>query len=279
MTDASRTTGWVAFWNRGGWWRVVLLSVTYLAIYLGAGLLVGTLFADRIDTSDLLSSAPSVFFALTLPLLIGSIVLAAFASSVGWLRLMFARQTVRGRRWMWFVPVIILVPSIMRLLGVDYGSYPQSAVVVMLLTGVLIGFAEEILCRGFAVKMLRDSGKSERTVMVLSSLIFALLHSTNILSGQALVTVALTIVFAFAFGVCMYLTLRVTGNLIWPMLLHGLYDPALFLSTGGIDQAATGEQSALIVLAAPANFIYIIVAIVALFVVRDRTKTPDAVLS
>lgn len=257
----------------------MLLSVTYLAIYLGAGLLVGTLFADRIDTSDLLSSAPSVFFALTLPLLIGSIILATFASSVGWLRLMFARQTVRGRRWMWFVPVIILVPSIMRLLGVDYGSYPQSAVVVMLLTGVLIGFAEEILCRGFAVKMLRDSGKSERTVMVLSSLMFALLHSTNILSGQALVTVLLTIVFAFVFGVCMYLTLRVTGNLIWPMLLHGLYDPALFLSTGGIDQAATGEQSALIVLAAPANLIYIIVAIVALFVVRDRAKTPDAVLS
>lgn len=112
-----------------------------------------------------------------------------------------------------------------------------------------------------------------------SSLIFGLLHSTNVLSGQALVTVALTIVFAFAFGVCMYLTLRVTGNLIWPMFLHGLYDPALFLSTGGIDQAATGEQSALIVLAAPANSIYIIVAIVALFVVRDRTKTPNAVLA
>ena len=70
--------------------------------------------------------------------------------------------------------------------------------------------------------------------MVISSLVFALLHSANVLSGLPILTVALTVVFTFGFGVLMYLTLRVTGNLIWPMLVHGLYDPTLFLATGGI---------------------------------------------
>lgn len=70
----------------------------------------------------------------------------------------------------------------------------------------------------------------------------------------------------------MYLTLRVTGNLIWPMIIHGLYDPTLFLSTGGIDQAARGVQSPLVALAAPANVVFILLAIVALIFVRGRIQ-------
>ena len=114
--------------------------------------------------------------------------------------------------------------------------------------------------------------KSEWVVMVLSSLVFALLHSANALSGMPIITVLVTILFTFGFGICMYLTLRVTGNLIWPMILHALYDPTLFLSTGGIDQAAAGPQSPLLQLAGPANMIYILIALVALIVVRGRAQ-------
>lgn len=30
----------------------------------------------------------------------------------------------------------------------------------------------------------------------------------------------------------MYLTLRASGNLIWPILVHSVYDMAVFLATG-----------------------------------------------
>ena len=108
--------------------------------------------------------------------------------------------------------------------------------------------------------------------MVVSSLIFGLLHASNILGGQEVLTVALTVVFAFGFGICMYLTLRVTGNLIWPMLLHGLYDPTLFLATGGIDEVHSGPQSELLTLAGPSNMIFILIAVVGLIFVRGRVK-------
>lgn len=72
--------------------------------------------------------------------------------------------------------------------------------------------------------------------------------------------------------ICMYLTLRVTGNLIWPIIVHALYDPTLFLSTGGIDQAASGPQSPLVLLAGPANMVYILIAVIALIVVRGRAQ-------
>ncbi|WP_180359694.1 hypothetical protein [Miniimonas arenae] len=43
---------------------------------------------------------------------------------------------------------------------------------------------------------------------VVSSALFALLHSVNVLTGQAVTTVALTMAFAFGFGMVMYLVLR-----------------------------------------------------------------------
>ena len=102
------------------------------------------------------------------------------------------------------------------------------------------------------------------------------MHSTNLLSGQEVVTVGATVVFAFGFGICMYLTLRATGNLIWPMLIHGLYDPTLFLATGGIDEASTGTQSVFLTLAGPANILFILLAVVALIAVRGRVERPSS---
>jgi hypothetical protein len=41
----------------------------------------------------------SVFVALTLALVVGAILLAAFVYSVGWFRPLFARQPIGGRWW------------------------------------------------------------------------------------------------------------------------------------------------------------------------------------
>ncbi|NUJ88617.1 CPBP family intramembrane metalloprotease [Plantibacter sp. MCCC 1A11337] len=270
------TSGWHDFWAKGGIGRTFLLAIIYLALYLGAGWVVGQLFTSQIG-EDLFATPQSVFFGLMLPLIVGSLILAGFVLSVGWFRELFAKQPIRGRWWMWAAPIVILAAVVLRLLGIDYGSYEGSVVVVAMLSGVFIGFAEEILTRGLVVKMLRDAGSSEWIVMVVSSLIFALLHASNLLSGQPLVTVLVTVVYTFGFGVCMYLTLRVTGNLIWPILVHGLYDPTLFLSTGGIDHAgAAAGQSMFLAIAGPANLLIMLVAVIGLIFVRGHVQAHPA---
>jgi membrane protease YdiL (CAAX protease family) len=272
MTDLEHDNAWRRFWNRGGFWRALLAAVVYLALYLGASLLIGQIWGKEVDGKNILATGASVFFGVALPVIVGSIILAIFALSLGWFRPLFARQPIRGSWWMWIAPALVAIAVLLRLFGINYGQYTVSAVVLMFVAGIFVGFAEEFLTRGIAVKMLRDSGKSEWVVMVLSSLIFALLHSTNILSGQAPLTVLATVGFTFGFGILMYLTLRVTGNLIWPMIIHALYDPTQFLSTGGIDVAATGAQSPLLVLAGPANIIFVVFAIIALIFVRGRVQ-------
>lgn len=277
-TDHGSGTAWQQFWDRGGFWRAALACVGYLALYLGASLLIGVLLGDQVDPDDLFASLPSVLVGLTLPLVVGAVVLSAFVRSLGWFRELFARQPLPGRGWMWVAPVVVGAAVLLRFAGIDYRDYTLGVVVLTVLTGLLIGFVEEVLTRGVAVRMLRRAGHSERVVMVLSSLLFAVLHSANALSGQAIGLVLLTMVFTFGFGICMYLTMRVTRSLWAPVLLHGLYDPTLFLSAGGIDQVSGGgDVNVALTLAAPANILCLVIAVVALLLVRGRVagRTAD----
>ncbi|SKC60490.1 CPBP family intramembrane glutamic endopeptidase [Krasilnikoviella flava] len=269
MVGTPVTSRWRGFWERGGLWRALLVTVVYLALYLLAGLLVGTWFGDLVDTDDIFATPLSVFLGLAAPLLVGAVVLTVFLVSLRWFPVLFARQALPGRGWMWVAPALVLVPIVLRALGIDYATYAPGVVATALAAGLLVGFVEEVLCRGIVVTMLRRGGWSEWAVMVVSSLVFALLHSANILSGMPLGTVALTVVYTFGFGTAMYLTLRVTRNLVWPILLHGLFDPLLFLSTGGIDEVSGGATTnTLVTLAGPTNLLFVALGIVGLFLAR-----------
>lgn len=135
------------------------------------------------------------------------------------------------------------------------------------LAGIFVGLSEELLTRGLAVTLLRRCGYNEWVVAVLSSLLFALLHLSNAFSGQPIATVLVTVGFAFGFGMMMYLTLRVTGNLIWPIILHALTDPTTFLATGGIDVEGS-NPSPLLTLAGVSTFVFLAFALIALVFIR-----------
>lgn len=274
MTDTTATTvresGWKAFWNRGGWWKAVMLAVVYLALYLGTGWLVGQLWGDLIEYEDLFADGLSVFLAVGVPVIVGSIILVAFAASVGWLpKPLFARQPVRGSWWMWIAPALVVVTILLRVLGIAWSEYSVGVILATFVAGLFIGISEELLTRGIAVTLLRRCGYNEWVVAVLSSVIFALLHTSNLLSGQSLTTVLPTVGFTFGFGIMMYLTLRVTGNLIWPIILHALTDPTTFLATGGIDVQGT-NPSPLLTFAGLSTFVFLAFALIALIFIRGN---------
>lgn len=274
MTDHASESRWQAFWNRGGWWKALGLALVYLALYLGTGWLVDTLGRDAIDVENLFGDALSVFLAIGMPVIVGSIILLAFSWSLGWIpKPLFTKQPVRGSWWMWIAPALVLIPVLLRLFGTDYSQYTGGVIAVTFLVGIFVGVSEELLTRGLAVTLLRKHGYNEWVVAVLSSLIFALLHSSNVLSGQPILTVLATMGYTFVFGIMMYLTLRVTGNLIWPIILHAITDPTTFLATGGIDVAAAGEQSPLLAFVTPATLLMAVFALIALIFIRGRAKS------
>lgn len=181
---------------------------------------------------------------------------------------------------MWIAVALVLIPVVMRLVATNWSAYSVAVVLSLLFLGLCVGFAEELLTRGLVVTMLRRGGYGERLVFVLSTLYFALLHSGNVFSGQSPVAVLVTVVYTFGFGGMMYLSLRLTGRLIWPILLHAATDPTTILATGGIDAHGSSEgDGTLLSLAGTINIVYTVLALVAIFLIKNRRTTPASTLT
>ena len=260
------------FLNHGGFWRFLALLVVYLVIYIGSGKLIAPL-AGHYKDDELLSSIGSVFFQITAPLIVGAVVLVALASYLGWTRELFSHRSLHRSWWMWLGPLIVAIPIALRLLGIDWGAHAAGVTGFLLVTGLMIGFVEELTFRGFGVKMIRDGGHGEWAVAALSSLAFALSHSTNLLSGQSIKVVGPTVLYTFGFGVLIYLTLRTTGFLVVAMIAHGLTDPTTILATGGLDKVTRdGADNGFLTTAAAFTFLVIAGGLILLIFIRGQVS-------
>ena len=266
MDGVKEQSGWAKFWNRAHWWKALILAAAYLVLYNLASLSMLPFVSAASDPN----SASYVFVLFVVPIFIGGVILVAFGASVGWLRDLFGPQPIRGRWWMWIAIAVVLVFNILRFLSIDYAAAGIAYVLTWLLAGLFIGFAEEVLTRGYVVRIMRKAGHPEIAVALVSAALFALLHATNLLSGQAIVPTLLQLVYTFFFGICMYLALRVTGTLIAPILLHASTDPSIFLQTAF---PATGPLTAFSGLG---NIAVIITGLVLVFFIRGRVQpSPD----
>lgn len=269
----NNSSTWVRFWNRGTWWKALLIVAVYWGVYELIGLGIGALVGGSIDLGSPLSDPLSAFLGLALPILLSGILLFLFARSLGWVKEIFGPQPVRGKAWMRVAVLLVVVPIFLRLMATNWSAYSIGLVLVMAFFGLCVGFTEELATRGIVVNMLRNGGYGERLVFVLSSLYFALLHSGNLLTGMAPLVVAVTVVYTFGFGAMMYLSMRATGRITWAILLHAATDPTTFLATGGIDAtSATAGAEELISLAGLFNWAYILLALLAIFLVKGRAN-------
>ncbi len=250
----------------------MLVVVGYLAFYLVVGRLVGVLFGDQLE-DDVLASATSIA-VLVLPIAIGALALVLLTAWLGWLGVVFGRQPVPGRGWMWIAPVLVVAAIVGHLGTIDWARWTGAELMMIALLGVCVGVAEELATRGLVVKILRDAGHGERFVVVVSSALFALMHTINLLSGMAISTVAFTVLYTFGFGACMYFTMRVTGTIWAAIVLHGLTDPITFLASGGVDESVSDQGGAMSLLAVLATILLILFALVAVWLVRGSARRP-----
>lgn len=281
MHEQGTLSPWKRFWDRGGWWKALLLVLVYYGLYQLAGLLLSFVFAGVKIEPD---SALGIVLGTGLSILIGGVLLVVFAWSIGWLQELFGRQAIRGRGWMWIAIAVVLFTNVIRFLTLDYANADVAVILAWLLTGLVIGFAEEVLTRGFVVNLMRKAGHPEIAVGLVSAGLFAMLHAGNFFEGQGGLATILQVVYTFFFGLLMFLAYRVTGRLIVPILLHASTDPSIFLET------TYPSTSPLAVVAGLGNIIVIVTGLILLIVFifnggRDRafprtvpvTATPSAV--
>lgn len=212
-----------------------------LAIYLGYIAVVFTVqLASGVRYDELGESGSNLFFGAGLSLIIATVLLALTTTLLGWWRpALFDRH--RSVRWPIIAPILMAVALVFNLISTDWGAF-DGAFLAAALVIILVGFTEEITTRGLLLTGLR-SRLGEGWVWFLTSALFGAMHLLNA-TGQALGATVQQVVFAFIAGTVFYILRRVTGTLVWAMVLHGLWDFSTFALSHGTPGPLVGIGAA-----------------------------------
>lgn len=239
-------------------WIGLVIYLAYVAVVFTVQLFTGipyTRFGD---------SGQNLFLGAGLSLIIAAILLAITTTLLGWWRPALFDRHRAAHRWPIIAPAIMVVALILNLVSTDWGSY-DGAFFAASIVLLLVGFTEELTTRGLLLVGLR-SRLSEVWVWLITSVLFGLMHLVNALSGQPIGPTITQVILAAGAGTIFYVLRRVTGSLIWAMILHGFWDFSTFA-------VGHGEPGPLAALGGTIEIIAIILALVGVaFVVRGADE-------
>ena len=123
--------------------------------------------------------------------------------------------------YLFFIPMLILMTGpLWSGFGFDYNGMGQVYAVVSM---VLVGFAEEMIFRGFLFRILLKKDPAPVAISI-SAVTFGIGHIVNLLTGQANITTVAQIFFAIAWGFIFTFVFYKSGSLIMCIIVHSLID-------------------------------------------------------
>ena len=147
-------------------------------------------------------------------------------------------EELRTRRWVWIVPITLLVASVAT---IDYGRLGTAGIAlgVGLLVGTLfIGVSEELLFRGVVLTFMRDRYR-EWIAATVTAVLFGAIH---FLAGPV------QIVASAIFGYLLYYVRRVSGGIVMPILVHTAWDFSVFTAYTTATPAVDDDTSLILFL-------------------------------
>ena len=102
-----------------------------------------------------------------------------------------------GRAMLFFLPLWVIAS--LNLWGGVTMNYPVPGQIFAVVSMALVGFAEELIFRGFLFKAMLKGG-SAKTAVIVTSVTFGLGHILNVFTGHDLLPTLVQVVFAVAVG-------------------------------------------------------------------------------
>lgn len=202
-------------------WIGFVVWAAYVIVILAVSLLSGVPFPDIGTTAE------NTWRGAVMDLAVGGAMLAIIATVLGWWRPALFERKRSHHTWPIVAPAIMFVGAVINLFITDWSQFDASFLLSLVALGILVGFSEELMARGLVLTAFR-SRLSEGWVWFLSSALFGLMHLVNALLGAPFLSSLAQAGLAFASGTAFYILRRVTGSLIWAMVLHGLWDMSVF---------------------------------------------------
>jgi len=219
--------------------RVKPTPAIALAIFVAYGIfLILALQITGVDYDEIGDSTGNLIKGVVVPIGVGSILLAALTSRLGWWRPAVHEESKAGPRWLLVVPALLLLTAVANIVDNGFGGNVPGLLLVLAVGVIFVGFSEELLTRGLMLVGFRGS-LPEVYVWFLTSALFGLLHGINFISGQGAADTFQQMGFAFAFGSVLYLVRRLAGTLVVCMALHAFWDFSVIATTTGPAVAAT----------------------------------------
>lgn len=138
----------------------------------------------------------------------------------------------------WPMLIIIGVFLINGLSYIAFSRFNIDEFFASLLLYFFVGIYEEFLCRGWLLnEFMERFGQNRKGLVysvILSALLFGLMHITNIFVGQSVAETISQIVMATAIGIYLGVVYLKTRNIWSVVILHGLYDFSLSLTNVNI---------------------------------------------
>lgn len=214
-----------------------------------------------IPYTDFGDSTANMWRGVIPSLLVGSLVIAALAFWMRWWGTALRDQHRTRVGWTLIAPGIFLLIALGNFAFTDWGNTSAGFLLVALALGILVGFAEEIVCRGMLLVGLRGTFH-EVGVWALTCVLFGFMHGVNIFLGASIAPTVTQVIAAAMQGSAFYILRRYYGTLVWAMALHGLWDMSIF-----VQAQSDGPVNLLAVLIWPVS----ILAAIGGFVVARRT--------
>jgi membrane protease YdiL (CAAX protease family) len=241
---------------------LILLAV-YGIVVVGGQLLSG------VDYDQISASAENAFKAIVVPVGLGVLAVIAIGWRWGIRNIWRERPELRlsSPRWLLSLITALYVLSIVLGIGLaPWGDWSAGVVLLVLAGTLMVGFGEEIIFRGFLLVGARKR-YTELGALLITCVLFGLIHGANFLNGEDAVTTVRQILSAAFMGAAFYLIRRFSGYLVVPMLIHGFLDFSILINAGpeGGGSDVTGAISGL-----PAT-IGIVVTIITVIIVFRRS--------
>lgn len=211
----------------------VLAVVGYAAIMAAVWAVTGTDYEAVGDTADTLLKG--VVFTVSA----AALFTALLTTWLGWWRPAIKEDRVIAAKWTLIVPGLMAIVAASNIAAIDFGNVSASYLLVLVLGVCLVGFGEELTCRGVALVGMRGRF-SEVGSWLLTSLLFGLLHGINVFFGQSLAATIQQIFFAAMMASALYLARMGTGTLITAMVIHAMWDG------GTLGVAGSGATASLV---------------------------------
>ncbi len=199
------------FVERHPYWFVAILEIIVIVVYLMAGTIASVAQLSNQALTGIANSALSV-------LVIGAL------SALGWWRAVGFRRPAHPRHLLFFLPLFL---PILINLGVGLNVPGLWLFTELLALALLIGFAEEAVFRGLMLNALKARGLWRAAII--TSLLFGLSHSLNLLSGKSGADILIQVAYALAVGFA-FAAVVLKHGVLWPLVVaHTLIDFTSFI--------------------------------------------------